>query len=120
MYCMLYVHSGRGRCVDRFLSYERRESRQRSPGARHVVHNYLAAVQTDDRAALGLRVRVAGVVPHRPLSLPGLTQRVVHVSVVIHERMRFGSNALVVALRVLDVKIISIRPVISRIGCTTN
>lgn len=69
-------------------SYEGGEARQRRPRARHVVHDDLSAVETNDRTALGLRVRIAGVLPHGPLPLPRLPQRVVHVRVVVHERVR--------------------------------
>lgn len=83
-------------------SHEGGEAGQRRPRARHVVHDDLAAVEADDGAALGLRVRVAGVVAHGPLPLPRLPQRVVHVGVVVHERVRLRADALVLALRVLE------------------
>lgn len=81
----LHVHGLRGRRVGRLVSYEGGEAGQRRPRARHVVHDDLPAVQRHDGAALGLRVRVAGVVAHGPLPLPRLPQRVVHVCVVVHE-----------------------------------
>jgi hypothetical protein len=96
------VHGRRGRRLRALpLSYERGETGQRRPRARHVVHDDLAAVEAHHGAALGLRVRVAGVVAHGPLPLPRLPQRVVHVRVVIHERVRLRSNAFVIALRIL-------------------
>lgn len=98
-----HVHGARvrGRRVGRLVSYEGGEAGQRRPRARHVVHDDLAAVEAHHGAALGLRVRVAGVVAHGPLPLPRLPQRVVHVRVVVHERVRLRAHALVLALRVL-------------------
>lgn len=89
-----------GECGSR-VSYEGGEAGQRGPRARHVVHDDLSAVEAEHGAALGLRVRVAGVVAHGPLPLPRLPQRVVHVRVMVHERVRLRAHALVLALRVL-------------------
>lgn len=98
----LHVHGFPRRRGGGLVSYEGREARQRRPRARHVVHDDLAAVEADHGAALGLRVRVARVVPHRPLPLPRLSQRIVNVSVVVHERMRLRSDTLVFTLRILS------------------
>lgn len=101
------VHSQRivqrGR-AGRLLSYEGGEAWQRRSRARHVVHNDLAAVEADDSAALRLRVRVARVLANRPLSLPRLTQRVVHVRVMVHEGVRLRFYTLVITLRILETK----------------
>ena len=69
---LLHVHGFVRRRAGGLLSYEGREARQRRPRARHVVHDDLAAVEAHHGAAFGLRVRVARVVAHRPLSLPRL------------------------------------------------
>lgn len=86
------------------LSYEGGEAWQRRSRARHVVHDDLAAVEADDSAALRLRVRVARVLANRPLSLPRLTQRVVHVRVMVHEGVRLRFYTLVITLRILETK----------------
>lgn len=78
-------------------SYEGAEAGQRCPRPGHIVHDDLAPVQGHDGAALGLRVRVARVVADGLLALPGLPQRVVHVGVVVHERVRVRADALVLA-----------------------
>lgn len=98
---MLHMHGFRGRRAGGLLSYERREAGQRRPRARHVVHHDLAAVQAYHGAALWFRVCVARVVAHRPLSLPRLSQCIVHIGIVIHERMRLRPDTFVLALRIL-------------------
>lgn len=99
----LHVYDSRGGgCEGRRVSYERGEARQRRPRARHVVHDDLAPVEAHYRAALWLRVRVAGVVAHRPLPLPGLPQRVVYVRVVINKRMGLRTHTLVFAFGILN------------------
>lgn len=97
----LHVHGFRGWRAGGLLSYERRKAGQRRPRAGHVVHHDLAAVKAYDGAALWFRVSVAGVVAYRPLSLPRLSQSVVHVGIVIHERMRLRPDTFVLALRIL-------------------
>lgn len=97
----LHVHGLRRRRVWRLLSYERGEARKRRSRSGHIVHHYLTSVEAHHGAAFGLRVCVAGVVPHRPLSLPRLSQRIVHVGVMVYERVRLRSDALVFTLRIL-------------------
>lgn len=75
------------------LSYERGETRQRRSGARHVVHDDVSTVERE-RSGLGRGA-------HGALPLPRLSERVVHVRVVVHERMRLRSNALVFTLGIL-------------------
>lgn len=79
-------------------SYEGAETGQGRPRPGHVVHDDLAAVQAHHSRTLRFRVGVAGVVPHRFLPLPGLPQRVVHVRVVVHERVRVRPDTFVFAL----------------------
>lgn len=81
---------------------KRRETGQRCSRTRHIIHDNLTAIQTHHSAALWLRVRVAGVIAHRLLALPRLSQRVVNVRIVIDERVRIGTNALVFAFRILN------------------
>lgn len=83
--------------------YERWEAGQRRPRARHIVEDDLAAIEAHDGAAFRLWVRIARIVPHRLLPLPGLPQGIVHVGVVIDERVRIGADALVFALRGLQI-----------------
>lgn len=102
MTCLLHVH-GLRRCSRSrgLLSYEGGEAGQRGARPSHVVHHYLSSVETDDSAALWFRVCVTRVIAHRTLLLPRLPQSIVHVRIMIHERMRFRFYALVLALRIL-------------------
>lgn len=93
------------------MSYKGGEARQRRSRARHVVHDYLAAVEADHGTALRLRVRVTGVLADRPLPFPRLTQRVVHVRIVVHERVRLRFYTLVFTLRILEKKKLCFNPI---------
>lgn len=78
-----------------------RESRQWSSRSRHIIHNNLTTIETHNTTAFWLRVRVTRVISHRLLSLPALPQWIIHIGIVIHERVRIWPHTFILTLRIL-------------------